>query len=54
MSIINGEFTFTKGVPEADGSVSGSRDDLSVVGRESNRGDVFGVSNELTVGLSFI
>lgn len=54
MSIIDGEFAFTKGVPEADGSISGARDDLSVVSGEGNRGDVFGVTNELTVGFSFI
>jgi len=51
MSIINGEFTFTKGVPETDGSISGARHDLSVVGGKGNRGDVFGVANKLTVGL---
>lgn len=28
------EFTFTEGVPEFDGSVSGGRDDLTVVGGE--------------------
>lgn len=53
VSVVNNvELALSKGVPELDGSVSGSRDDLSVVGREGDAEDVTGVSDELSGGQS--
>ena len=42
----DGDLALTEGVPQLDGSVAGSRDDLSVVRGESNREDILLVSNE--------
>jgi len=42
----DGEFALTKSVPQTDGTVSRSRNDLTVVGRESDAEDFFGVSLE--------
>lgn len=51
MSLVgDGELAVTEGVPELDGAISGSRDDLSVVGREGNGEDVVGVSDESAGG----
>ena len=51
MTIIdNVELALSEGVPQLDGSVSGSRNDLSVVGRERNGENVTGVANELSGG----
>lgn len=44
----DGEFALSKGVPKTDGAVSRGRDDLTVVGREGNREDFFGVALETT------
>jgi len=49
---INGVFAFSKGVPELDGLITCSGNDLTVVYGESNREDILGVSNETTSGLS--
>jgi len=46
----DGELAVTKGVPELDGAVTGTRDDLTVVGREGDRENVVGVSDETTGG----
>jgi hypothetical protein len=48
--IFNGVFAFTKSVPQLDGLVSGSRNNLSVVSRESNTQDVLGVTDESSGG----
>jgi hypothetical protein len=50
--LLDVELALSEGVPELDGAVSGSRDDLTVVGREGDREDVRGVSNEATGGES--
>ena len=42
------ELAFSKGVPKLDGSISGSRDDLSVIGGEGDGEDVGGVTDEST------
>jgi len=44
----DGELAFTQGVPQADGSVSGGRNDLTIVGGEGDAEDFFGVSHEAT------
>jgi len=44
------ELALSKGVPELDRSVSGSRDDLSVVGGEGDGENVTGVANEFSGG----
>lgn len=46
----DGELAVTKGVPELNGAVTGTRDNLSVVGGERDREDVVGVSDETTGG----
>jgi len=40
----------SKSVPELDALVTRSRDDLSVISRESNRQDILGVTNESSCG----
>jgi hypothetical protein len=42
----DGEFAITKGVPELDGAITRSGDDLSVVNAEGNRENITGVVNE--------
>lgn len=46
----NVELAFSKGVPELDRSVSRSRNDLSVVGRERDRQDITSVTDKLSGG----
>jgi len=46
----DGEFALSEGVPQADGSVSGGRNDLSVVGGEGDAEDLFGVALETAGG----
>jgi hypothetical protein len=48
--LLDVELALSKGVPELDGSVSGSGDDLSVVGREGDGEDVGGVADESSGG----
>ena len=50
--VLDVELALSERVPELDGSVSGSRNDLSVVGRERDREDVGGVSDESSGGES--
>ena len=49
--LVNDVFALRPGVPDTDGSVKRSSDDLTVVWRESDRKNVFRVSNELVDGL---
>lgn len=44
------ELAVTKSVPQLDGAVAGSRNDLSVVGRERDRQNIVGVSNKTAGG----
>lgn len=46
----DGELAVTKGVPELDGAVTGTRDNLSVVGGERDREDIVGVADESAGG----
>ena len=46
----DGVFAFSKGVPKTDGSVTGSRDNLTVVDGKSNGKDILFVSNKTTGG----
>lgn len=48
----DGELTITESVPELDGTVAGSGDDLTVVGGKRDREDVAGVSDEAAGGLT--
>lgn len=48
----HGELAFSQGVPQFDGLVSRSRDNLSVISRESNTQDILGVSDESSSGVS--
>lgn len=48
--LLDGELALTEGVPELDGLVTGSRDDLTVISREGNREDIVGVTDEATGG----
>ena len=51
MSLLgDGELAVTKCVPELDGAVAGSGDNLSVVGGEGDGEDVVGVSDETSGG----
>jgi len=40
------EFAFAEGVPQADGTVARRGDDLSVISREGDAENIFGVSDE--------
>jgi len=42
----DGEFAVTKSVPQLDGAIAGSGDNLSVVGGEGNRENIVGVANK--------
>jgi hypothetical protein len=46
----DGVLAVTEGVPELDGSVARSRDDLAVVGGEGDGEDVVGVADEAAGG----
>jgi hypothetical protein len=48
--LLNVELALAEGVPELDGAVAGSGDDLPVVGREGNGEDIGGVADEATGG----
>lgn len=48
----DGELAVTKRVPELDGSVTGTGDDLAVVGREGNGEDIAGVAAEDAGGVA--
>jgi len=48
--ILDGVLALSEGIPQLDGLISRSRDDLSVVSREGNREDILGVSNESSSG----
>ena len=48
----DGEFAVTEGVPQLDGAVTGTGDDLAVVGGERNGQDVVGVAGEGAGGLT--
>lgn len=51
MSLVgDGELAVTEGVPELDGAIPGSRDNLAVVGGEGNGENVASVSNEAAGG----
>jgi len=52
LSSTNGEFAFTEGVPQFDGLVTGTRNNLSVVSRESNAENVLVMSAEDSGGFS--
>jgi hypothetical protein len=52
LGIVDGDLALTKGVPQTERLVLGSGNDLSVVGGEGDGGDVLGVLDELTGGLS--
>jgi hypothetical protein len=53
MSLVSdSELALSKGVPELDGLVSGSGDDLSVVSGESYRENLLGVANKSTFSLA--
>jgi len=49
--LVNGEFANSVDVPNLDGFIDGSRGDLSVIWGESNREDIFGVTDKGLVGL---
>ena len=46
----DGELAVTKGVPQLDGAVTGTGDDLTVVGGERDGQDIVGVADETTGG----
>lgn len=50
--LLNSEFTNTMDVPNLKVFIDGSRSDLSVIGRERNREDIFGVTNESLSGFT--
>jgi len=49
--LVNGELADSVDVPNLDGFINGSRGDLSVIWGESNREDIFGVTDKSLVGL---
>jgi hypothetical protein len=51
MSLLSdSELAVTKSVPKLDGSIAGSGDNLSVVGRERNGQNIVGVANKSSGG----
>jgi len=48
----DGEFAVSQSVPQLDGSVSGARNDLSVIGGEGNGEDVVGMADERSGGVA--
>lgn len=46
----DGVLAVTEGVPELDRAVTGTRNDLAVVGREGDGQDIVGVADEATSG----
>lgn len=46
----DGEFAVTKGVPQLDAPVTGTGNDLAVVGRERDGQDIIGVADEAAGG----
>lgn len=48
----DGELAVTKSVPELDGAIAGTGDNLSVIGREGDGEDVVGVSDKTSGGSS--
>lgn len=50
--LLDVELALTEGVPELDGLVAGSGDDLTVVGGEGDREDIVGVANEAAGGVA--
>jgi len=48
--LLDGELALTEGVPQLDGLIAGTRDDLTVISREGNREDIVGVADEATGG----
>lgn len=53
MSLVgDSELAVAESVPELDGTVAGTGDDLTVVGREGDGEDVIGVANEATSSLT--
>lgn len=48
----DGELAVTQGVPQLDRSVTGTRDDLTVVSGEGNGENIVGVADEGAGGLS--
>ena len=47
--VLNGVLADTEGVPQLDGLITRTGDNLTVVSGESDRQDILGVANELTV-----
>jgi len=52
--VFDGVLALTEGVPETDGLITRSRDDLSVVSGEGNAQNILGVSNESLGGGSCV
>ena len=53
MTIFNNvHFTFPEGVPQLDGLVTRTRDDLTIVRGERNREDIVGVTDKTTSGFA--
>ena len=46
----DGELAISQSVPQLDGAVAGSGDNLSVIGGEGNRENIVGVSNKSASG----
>ena len=52
--LLDVELAFSKGVPELDGSIPGSGDDLTVVGGERDGENIGSVSNKSSSGESSV
>ena len=48
--LLDGELALTEGVPQLDGLVAGSRNDLTVVSGEGDRENIVGVADEAARG----
>jgi hypothetical protein len=48
--VSDGELAVAESIPELDGAVARSRDDLTVVGREGDGEDIVGVADKRTGG----
>lgn len=54
MGVLDSALALTESIPETNGAIATTRNDLTVVGGEGNRENIFGVSDEATCGGAII
>lgn len=54
VGLVDGVLALSQSVPQLDGLVARARDNLSVIGRESHRQNIVGVSLEAASGFAHV